>query len=456
MLASLGVQQSPSKRSFSATNAVTGRKVEIRASGETAYSIYEDGRPVSLNVPAQFVNYLASKFDVRAILASDAILGDVYSGLRAVYFESLSRDSIFLARGDWEPYLVSQQQRAVLDFALEAGKVTAAEAAQVSGASPRNARAIVADLVGRRLLVQVGSTRGSYYVLRGFEIFDRSDFEKVLPSAQAAAMFATRRSSDVTFDSIHRRILASKCAYPAALSPRFDRIAQVSAARSEKLDAEGRRRKYEKLVIDLSYNSSKYEGNTYDILDTERLIQFNQTAAGKPKAEADMIIGHKNAIDYVHDNAKAFRKVTPKLVEKLHSIVSYGLGIPTGIRKSGVFRINGTRYVPTNDRDKLEKFLAATCDKINAASDPVEKAVIANTHIAFGQAFADCNKRTARMVGNAVLMAAQFPPISFKVVDKAHYHGSILTFYETADPRFFMLNFLKELQNSVNSYLGMA
>ena len=450
----LGISHKTDGKSFSAKNRYLG-SVEVRPSGSEAYSIYVEGRPASMNVPAVFVHYLAKRFDLPRLLASDAVAGDVYGALKRAYYEALSRDAIYLARGDWAPYMVRPEQEKILNYVLEYEKVTLREAAVAAGLTERNAKVALSDLADKRLLSIQGAGRGAYHVLRGMEIFGRRDYDLVLPESQVSVMLATRRATRAKFSAMGARALASKCSYPAELDERFARIAELSKARGASLDPEARKRRYEKLVVDFSFSSSKYEGNTYSLLETERLLFHNLTAAFKKPEEAAMLLNHKRALEFAMANRAKFRRVTPELVVKLHGIVSDGLGIEPGIRTKPV-GVKGTSYEPTNDRKELERFLAGTCEKINAAKSPVEKAVIANTHVAFAQAFMDGNKRTARMLGNAGLVAAGFPPIAFKVVRSDEYHGSILTFYETADPRFFMLNFIKELQNSVNSYLGMG
>src|SRR3990167_4718145 len=49
-----------------------------------------------------------------------------------------------------------------------------------------------------------------------------------------------------------------------------------------------------RLLIDLSWNSSRLEGNTYSLLETQRLIEQGEAAEGKDVAEAQMILNHKN------------------------------------------------------------------------------------------------------------------------------------------------------------------
>ncbi|MFA5298409.1 MAG: BlaI/MecI/CopY family transcriptional regulator, partial [Lutibacter sp.] len=64
----------------------------------------------------------------------------------------------------------------------------------------------------------------------------------------------------------------------------------------------------ERLAIDLSWKSSQIEGNTYSLLETERLLKEKETASGKSKDEAVMLLNHKDAIDFIV-NDKSY--VTP-------------------------------------------------------------------------------------------------------------------------------------------------
>ena len=51
-----------------------------------------------------------------------------------------------------------------------------------------------------------------------------------------------------------------------------------------------------RLLIELSWNSSRLEGNTYSLLDTRRLIEFGQAVEGRDRRDAQMILNHKDAI----------------------------------------------------------------------------------------------------------------------------------------------------------------
>jgi Fic family protein len=57
----------------------------------------------------------------------------------------------------------------------------------------------------------------------------------------------------------------------------------------------------DRLLVDLSWASSRLEGNTYSLLDTQRLIQFGEAAEGKDAIDTQMILNHKAAIEFIVD-----------------------------------------------------------------------------------------------------------------------------------------------------------
>ena len=77
----------------------------------------------------------------------------------------------------------------------------------------------------------------------------------------------------------------------------------------------------ERLGIDLSWKSSQIEGNTYSLLETERLLKDKQTAAGKTKEEAVMLLNHKDALDFIVQNPDYLNLLTISGIEDIHSIL---------------------------------------------------------------------------------------------------------------------------------------
>ena len=105
------------------------------------------------------------------------------------------------------------------------------------------------------------------------------------------------------------------------------------------------RKEIERLNIDFSWKSSKIEGNTYSLLETEQLIKNQQEASGHTKEEAIMILNHKKALDYIGSNKEDFQSVSVSKIENIHSLLVDGLSVTKNLRKTLV-GITGTNYSP--------------------------------------------------------------------------------------------------------------
>jgi len=207
----------------------------------------------------------------------------------------------------------------------------------------------------------------------------------------------------------------------------------------------------ERLAIDLSWKSSQIEGNTYSLLETERLLKDKQTAAGKTKDEAIMLLNHKDAIDFVVANPDYFRLLSIAKVEELHSILIKELGVDRNIRTRRV-GIIGTNYRPLDNEFQIREALQQTCDLINNRSTVFEKALFALVLLSYIQAFSDGNKRVARITANALLMAYKYCPVSFRTVDAVDYKKAILLFYEQNNISAFKQVFINQFKFAVENY----
>jgi len=183
----------------------------------------------------------------------------------------------------------------------------------------------------------------------------------------------------------------------------------------------------ERFVIELSWKSSKIEGNTYTLLDTEILLKEGLAAEGKTKLETDMILNHKKAFTFILEQ-NTETKIKP-FVEKLHQILTENLSIDQGIRKSGV-GITGTNYTPLEISFQIQEALDALYESINRSTFGYQKALLALLGISYIQPFADGNKRTARLLANYFLISKKLAPLSYRNVDEKYYREAILVFYE--------------------------
>lgn len=189
------------------------------------------------------------------------------------------------------------------------------------------------------------------------------------------------------------------------------------------------RRELERFIIEFSWKSSQIEGNTYDLLETETLIKQHIEARGRTKEEAVMILNHKDAFDTILKQKQRFQNLSYSTVTQLHNVLVKGLTISTGIRTQPV-RITGTAYIPPQGRERLDDLLRRIIILINQSPFPPEKALIASSMIAYLQPFADGNKRTARMLANALLLAHDYFPLSYRTVDPNEYTKAMILFYE--------------------------
>ena len=211
------------------------------------------------------------------------------------------------------------------------------------------------------------------------------------------------------------------------------------------------RKEFERLTIELAWKSSKIEGNTYTLLDTERLLKENVSASGKTKEETQMIINHKTALDYITENPSVYRELTVRKIEELHRLLVQDLGVSYGVRKTLV-GIVGTDYKPLDNEFQIKEALEQLVKLVNNTENPLEKALITVLMISYIQPFEDGNKRTSRILGNALLLANDYCPLSYRSVDEVEYKKGIILFYERNNASYFKKLFLEQYKQAVKKY----
>lgn len=207
----------------------------------------------------------------------------------------------------------------------------------------------------------------------------------------------------------------------------------------------------ERLGVDLSWKSSQIEGNTYSLLETERLLKDKQTASGKTKEEAIMLLNHKDALDFVLDVPDYLKELSVHRIEDIHSILSKELGVDRNIRHRRV-GITGTNYRPLDNEFQIREALEDTCTLVNGKDNVFEKALLTLVLLSYIQAFVDGNKRTARITSNAILIANGYCPISFRTVDSIDYKKAMLMFYEQNNIAAFKKIFIEQFLFAVKTY----
>jgi len=212
-----------------------------------------------------------------------------------------------------------------------------------------------------------------------------------------------------------------------------------------------------RLLIDLSWNSSRLEGNTYSLLDTRRLIAFGEEAKGKAGLEAQMILNHKDAIEFLVSSAEEidFNRHT---VLNLHALLANNLlaepdsagrlrHIAVGIQKSTFHPLE----VPQLIEECFEQILATTA----AIGNPFEQSFFLMVQLPYLQPFDDVNKRVARLASNIPFIKANLRPLSFTDVPTKVYTEAILGVYELNQVDLLKEVFIQAYERSASRYAAV-
>lgn len=211
------------------------------------------------------------------------------------------------------------------------------------------------------------------------------------------------------------------------------------------------KRELERFVIELSWKSSKIEGNTYTLLETESLIKEQKEAFGKTKDEAVMILNHKSAFDEILKNRDDFKNISISQISQLHNILIKDINVTSGIRKQAV-GITGTTYQPLDNQHQIREVFEKTIAIINKTKSPFEKALISQFMIAYIQPYSDGNKRTARMFANAILLAHDLYPLSYRSVDEDEFKKALILFYEQGSIYSIKQLFIEQVKFANETY----
>ncbi|WP_297695317.1 Fic family protein [uncultured Eudoraea sp.] len=306
---------------------------------------------------------------------------------------------------------------------------------------------ILAHLITQQLVGTEGRGKGTKYVISPhYNLFYPIDLEQYfvqeIDERQIQNDFDLRLISDL--GRIASLFTDSEIAHLNKLQSQYQQnVSELST--SEYI------RELERLAIDLSWKSSQIEGNTYSLLETERLLKEKETAEGKSKDEATMLLNHKEAIDFLIEHPDYLDPLTMANIADLHSILIKNLGISRGIRTTRV-GISGTNYRPLDNEFQIREAIRDMCALINGKSIVFDKALLALVLISYIQPFGDGNKRTGRIVSNAILMNNGYCPLSFRTVASVEYKKAMLVFYEQNNISSFKELFMEQFEFAVETY----
>lgn len=188
----------------------------------------------------------------------------------------------------------------------------------------------------------------------------------------------------------------------------------------------------DRLLIDLSWNSSRLEGNTYSLLETQRLLERGESAEGKAAEETQMILNHKAAIEMLAEQAEDLR-FNRHTICNLHALLSENL-LPNpdagGRVRTRLVGILGSVYEPLQVPQQIEQYFDMILEKAEAIGNPFEQALFAMVQLPYLQPFEDVNKRVSRLAANIPLVRQNLCPLSFVDVAQEEYARATLAVYE--------------------------
>lgn len=219
------------------------------------------------------------------------------------------------------------------------------------------------------------------------------------------------------------------------------------------------KRELGKFLIDFAYASSILEGGSYSLLDTQALIEYGEKSPGKPLEDAFLVLNHKEAFEYLHDNMRldSIYRVhdlltsdhdLPELAASRHFLPANQRGV---VREYAEVDIALSAYLPPfrPGTGYIAKTLARVLETADSIQNPVQAAFYLLTRIPYLQPFQDGNKRTSRAICNVSLLRAGLPPISFVDFGKQDYIVSLLAFYELGDTRLAERCFVEAYTKSI-------
>lgn len=303
--------------------------------------------------------------------------------------------------------------------------------------SSRSLRRWISELVLEKVIVRIGSSRATRYQLaKGLDVQANHQLTERAEQSIAYVRQPLIKRKPTTYNTEWFE------SYRVGTQPYFpqeqlEELKQAGLREGAEAPAGTYARHiYHRLLIDLSYHSSRLEGNTYSLIDTERLILQGEDVEGKLDEEKIMILNHKEAIRHLVDRAPIIQ-INIDEIYTLHYLLSDGL-IPNKyagkVRDHGV-RISQSTYIPFENPKILESQLKLICTVASKIVEPFEQSLFLLIHIAYLQAFTDVNKRTSRIAANIPLIKNNCVPLSFNDIDMADYTAAMIAIYELCDVR---------------------
>lgn len=345
--------------------------------------------------------------------------------------------------------MLIQRESEIIDFIKNRGECSSKEVFDniVSEISYATLKRILTKLVAENYIKTQGKGKGTRYLISpAYELIQPIDIAKYYEKEIDERKIIENFNFPIITEVLSKHNVFAK----KELDKLFE-FQKKYTENIEQLSANEYKKELERLAIDLSWKSSQIEGNTYSLLETERLLKEKETASGKTKEEAIMLLNHKDALDFIIEHPSYLYPLSVSKIEDIHSILTKELAVERNLRKRRV-GISGTNYRPLDNEFQISEALRNTCELINNKENVFEKALLALVLISYIQPFMDGNKRTARIVSNAILMNDNYCPLSFRTVDSIDYKKAMLLFYEQNNISNFKEIFMSQFEFAVNTY----
>ena len=306
---------------------------------------------------------------------------------------------------------------------------------------------VLSKLIDEKLIISLGKGKATKYQISPFfNLFDDINIEKYYEKE-----IDERKISDSFNLNLISKTLNDVNLFTSEESLKLSTLQEIYTKNISTLSESEYKKELERLAIDLSWKSSQIEGNTYSLLETEQLLKEKETASGKTREEATMLLNHKDAIDFIIEEPDYLIPLSISKIEDIHSLLTKELEVSRNIRKHRV-GISGTNYRPLDNEYQIKDALSAMCELVNIKENIFDKALLTLMLISYIQPFVDGNKRTARIVSNAILMNYDYCPLSFRTVDSFDYKKAMLIFYEQNNITAFKKIFIEQFEFAVKTY----
>ena len=314
-------------------------------------------------------------------------------------------------------------------------------------------------LVETGRLTSAGAGRSTRYLLRKPDGLEEG-YIRMSPSGAEVRRLVRRSQSERTPVSYNHEFLdqykPNESRYLTADTTAY--LARIGAtADAERPAGTYARHILNRLLVDLSWSSSRLEGNTYSLLDTERLIQFGEAAQGKDAFETQMVLNHKAAIEFLVDQGDELAFDRQALLN-LHALLSDNL-LPNPSAGGRLRRvevgIHGSVYHPIAVPQLIEEYFQQVVDTAAAILNPFEQAFFAMVHLPYLQPFEDVNKRVSRLAANIPFIRHNLSPLSFIDVPERAYIEGLLGVYEVNQVGLLRDLFVWAYEQSAKRYVAV-